>query len=275
MSDIKWIKIDTGLFNNRKIRQIERLGNSDALIVIWLKMLILAAEVNEDGYLFFTDSVPYDAELMATQFDRPIELIVDALNTFVKYEMLEKEPIENGFSDIYRIANWEKYQNASGMERIREQNRLRKQRERERKRDNEECHGVTSRDSHGTDKDKEKDKDKDKEKDKEEVKPKKRVLFTPPTVDEVKAYCLERNNKIDAQTFIDFYEAKGWMIGANKMKDWKAAVRTWEKRNNGKATNTSDKKGISNGYMQNDYDFKSLESQLLNRQKVNDKRYTV
>lgn len=270
MSDIKWIKIDTGLFNNRKIRQIERLGNSDALIVIWLKMLILAAEVNEDGYLFFTDSVPYDAELMATQFDRPIELIVEALDTFVKYDMIEKSIIE--MDTIYRISNWEKYQNASGMERIREQNRIRKQRERERKRDMEEdSHSVTSRDSHATDK----DKDKEKEKDKEEVKPKKRVLFTPPTVDEVKAYCLERNNKIDAQTFIDFYEAKGWMIGANKMKDWKAAVRTWEKRNNGKATNTSDKKGISNGYMQNDYDFKSLESQLLNRQKVNDKRYTV
>jgi hypothetical protein len=45
----------------------------------------------------------------------------------------------------------------------------------------------------------------------------------------VKEYCRERNNGIDAEAFIDFYESKGWFIGKNKMKDWKAAVRTWER----------------------------------------------
>lgn len=55
--------------------------------------------------------------------------------------------------------------------------------------------------------------------------------FTPPDVIEVQAYCYERNNKIDAQAFVDFYESKGWMVGKNKMKDWKAAVRTWERSN--------------------------------------------
>lgn len=53
--------------------------------------------------------------------------------------------------------------------------------------------------------------------------------FKPPTLEEVKAYCSERNNGVDAQRFIDFYTSKGWMIGKNPMKDWKAAVRTWEK----------------------------------------------
>lgn len=53
--------------------------------------------------------------------------------------------------------------------------------------------------------------------------------FIPPSVEEVEQYCLERSNNIDAQSFIDFYESKGWMIGKNKMKDWKAAVRTWER----------------------------------------------
>ena len=53
--------------------------------------------------------------------------------------------------------------------------------------------------------------------------------FTPPTLAEVKAYCEERGNNVDPERFIDFYESKGWMIGKNKMKDWKAAVRTWEK----------------------------------------------
>lgn len=75
------------------------------------------------------------------------------------------------------------------------------------------------------------DKDK-KEKDIDKsISTKKSSRFTPPTLDEVEQYCLERANGIDAQTFIDFYESKGWMIGKNKMKDWKAAVRTWERKN--------------------------------------------
>ena len=55
--------------------------------------------------------------------------------------------------------------------------------------------------------------------------------FLPPTVDEVGRYCAERSNHVDAQKFVDFYSSKGWMIGPNKMKDWRAAVRTWENRN--------------------------------------------
>ena len=64
-----------------------------------------------------------------------------------------------------------------------------------------------------------------------------RVVFTPPTVEEVKAYCDERKNGIDPQCFIDFYSAKGWMIGSNKMKDWRAAVRNWETRRRNDAWN--------------------------------------
>ena len=63
---------------------------------------------------------------------------------------------------------------------------------------------------------------------------KKRKQFKPPTVDEVEAYCQERMNNVDAEAFVDFYESKGWMVGKNKMKDWKAAVRTWEKGKNSK-----------------------------------------
>jgi hypothetical protein len=56
------------------------------------------------------------------------------------------------------------------------------------------------------------------------------VRFTPPTQEEVSAYCRERGNKVDAQRFVDFYAAKGWKVGNQPMKDWKAAVRTWEQR---------------------------------------------
>lgn len=57
--------------------------------------------------------------------------------------------------------------------------------------------------------------------------------FIPPTVEEVKQYCKDRNNEIDAEHFVDFYSAKGWMVGSNKMKDWRACVRTWERRREG------------------------------------------
>lgn len=54
--------------------------------------------------------------------------------------------------------------------------------------------------------------------------------FVPPTLEEVQEYCFERGNNVDAETFVDFYSSKGWMVGKNKMKDWKAAVRTWERK---------------------------------------------
>ncbi len=55
--------------------------------------------------------------------------------------------------------------------------------------------------------------------------------FTKPTIEEIQEYCKERNNGINAEAFYDFYESKDWYVGKNKMKDWKACVRTWEKRN--------------------------------------------
>ena len=59
-------------------------------------------------------------------------------------------------------------------------------------------------------------------------------IFIKPTIEEVEQYCQERNNNIDAEYFIDFYERNGWTVGKTKMKDWKAAIRTWEKNNNKK-----------------------------------------
>ena len=64
----------------------------------------------------------------------------------------------------------------------------------------------------------------------ESVRWEKAKRFYPPTLDEVKQYCEERKNNIDPMAFIDFYSSKGWMIGKNRMKDWKAAVRTWERK---------------------------------------------
>jgi hypothetical protein len=59
-----------------------------------------------------------------------------------------------------------------------------------------------------------------------------RELFTPPDIQDVYFYCKERKNDVDPDKWFNFYTAKNWMIGKNKMKDWKAAVRTWEKSSN-------------------------------------------
>ena len=68
--------------------------------------------------------------------------------------------------------------------------------------------------------------------------------FLPPSVEEVRAYCQERKNSVDPEGFVNFYSSKGWKIGNQNMKDWKAAVRTWEKREN---FTSSPKRGTKTG----------------------------
>ena len=71
---------------------------------------------------------------------------------------------------------------------------------------------------------------KERKEQREKVVVEKAPRFCPPTVDEVKAYILEKNYTVDADNFCDFYESKGWFVGKNKMKSWQAAVRTWQRR---------------------------------------------
>lgn len=89
----------------------------------------------------------------------------------------------------------------------------------------------------------------------------KRKRFIPPTVDEVRAYCEERKNGIDPQRFVDFYQSKNWMVGKNKMTDWKASVRTWEGINKKQQKEIQDKNKF-NQFEQNKYDFDELEKEL-------------
>jgi hypothetical protein len=86
--------------------------------------------------------------------------------------------------------------------------------------------------------------------------------FIHPTIDHVIAYCNERQNNVDPVKWIDFYSAKGWMIGKNKMKDWKAAVRTWEnnKTEQSHGTKTKQLSNISSSGVSDDY-----KQSILNR----------
>ena len=115
--EVTWIKMSTDMFNNRKIRQIEAMGDGDAIIIIWLKLLILAGELNDGGQVYLTKGKPYTEELLSVQMNKPREIVALALRTFEAYGMID---IKDGFITIH---NWERYQNIEGMERIKEQNR--------------------------------------------------------------------------------------------------------------------------------------------------------
>lgn len=141
LSEVKWIKIVTNVFDNRKIRMIEKMPEGDAIIVIWFKVLCLAGTINDNGLILFTPDIAYTEEMLASQFDRPLSTVRLAFQTFLKFGMIEI--VDN----ILCISNWEKYQNIEGMDKIREQNRLRKRRERERKKLGTE---LSNSDSHVT-----------------------------------------------------------------------------------------------------------------------------
>lgn len=127
MADVKWIRIVTDIFDNRKIKQIETMPEGDTIIVIWLKLLCLAGVVNDNGYIYFTEDIPYTDQLLANQFCRPLATIQLALHTFQSFGMIEI------IDDVICVANWERYQNIEGMEKIKEQTRLRVAKYRERK----------------------------------------------------------------------------------------------------------------------------------------------
>ena len=105
-----------------------------------------------------------------------------------------------------------------------------------------------------------KNKNENKNENKKENENKNERRFTPPSVDDVTEYCRERNNGIDAQTFVDFYASKGWKVGNSPMKDWKACVRTWEQR---KVTPKT-KAVAAQQYSQRDYS--SVQDELIAEQ---------
>lgn len=119
--------------------------------------------------------------------------------------------------------------------------------------------------------DTESDTDSDTEKDKKKKEGNRLTRFCPPSPDEVVQYCSERGSRVDPDAFMDFYTSKGWKVGNQPMKDWKAAVRTWEKRD--KRSGTQEKprgQNLSrmsdyNGFDQRTYDYDELKRQLLRR----------
>ena len=167
MADIKWIKISCDIFNDEAIKLIEQMPDGDAIIVIWLKLLITAGKINDNGYLYFKKEIPYTDEMLSTIFCRPLNTIRLALRTFENFGMIQIVNEQGIF-----ITNWEKYQNIEGMEKIKIQTRERVKKFREKQKllsCNATCN-VTVTDSNAIDKDIDKEKELDKEINKEEKK---------------------------------------------------------------------------------------------------------
>ena len=128
MSEVKWIKLSVAIFDDEKIRLIEKMPSGDSLLVVWIKLLTLAGQKNMRGQLFLKQDIPYNDEMLATIFNREVTVINLALNTLQSLgmiEMLEDRKIS--------IVNWDKHQNVEGMERIRLLNNQRQKRLRDRR----------------------------------------------------------------------------------------------------------------------------------------------
>lgn len=119
MSDVRWIKITTDIFDDEKIQLIESMPEGDTLIVIWFKLLVLAGKQNYSGVLALGDKVFYTEEMLTTVFRRKATTVKLALKTFEQFSMI-------AFVDgAVTIPNWEKHQNIDGLEKIRQQTRER------------------------------------------------------------------------------------------------------------------------------------------------------
>ena len=216
MAEVRWIKIVTDIFDDEKILLIESLPDADGIIVCWFKLLCLAGKQNNSGVLMLNERIPYTDEMLATIFRRPLQTVRLALETFQQFGMIE---IING---AITIPNWGKHQNLEGIDKVREQTRERVSKYRERQKLLTECNVTETLDvteCNGTDKNRKEKNRKDKK------------VFVPPTLEEVKAYVLEKGYNVDAEYFIKYYSAGDWTDSkGNPVGNWKQKLITWAKK---------------------------------------------
>ena len=158
MADVKWIKITVNMFDDEKIRIIESMPDADVILVIWIKLLTLAGKNNTNGFIFLSENIPYTDEMLSTIFNRPLNTVRLALQTFKQFGMIDYD--EKNF--LY-LVNWNKYQNIEGLEKIREQTRQRVAKHREKQKVLNSNSNATVTLSNATEKNKNKNKNKNKE----------------------------------------------------------------------------------------------------------------
>ena len=209
-----WIKLKTDFFNQEAIDFLMSQDNGCEYIVLYQMLCLQTA--NNGGEMSTKIGemiVPYDVKKIVRDtkyFDS--DTVIVALELFKKLGLVYSEE-----DHVLRIAG---YDDMVGSESS-SAKRVREHRARKALQGNVEVTPDVTQEKESRDKSLEIDSEKEKEK---------RSRFTPPTIDDVRQYCQERQNGIDAEAFVDFYASKGWKVGSQPMKDWKACVRTWERR---------------------------------------------
>ena len=217
MADKKyyWLKLKRDFFKRHDIRIIEELPNGKEYLLFYLKLLV--ESIDHEGALRFSDTIPYNEQMLSVITNTNIDIVRSAMKLFVELKMIDVQDDETIYmAEVNKLIGSESW-SAERVRKFRDKQKLLQ------------CNAdVTS-----CNEEIEKDKETEIDKEKEVIKPQKR--FVKPTIEEVQAYCLERNKGVDAQKWYDYYSANGWKVGKNPMKDWKAAVRTWERgENNGR-----------------------------------------
>lgn len=290
MSDVKWIKITTDMFDNRKIRHLRKLPEGNSIVLIWVMLLAMAGKCNDHGKIYLTENIPYTPKMLADELDFEENTVQLALQALEQLDMIVLE------CEYFSITGWEEHQNIEGMDRIREQNRIRKQRQREKERLIAESR-VMSRDSHAIEEDKERDIDKEEDKNKES----KEKVTCQQVVDLYRSICISypsvktlseaRKKAIRARLKVysleDFRkmfekaEASAFLKGANNRNwsanfDWLLKDANFAKVLDGNYDNkprqTENAKPITgnkfNNFHQRQYDMGSFEQMLLENQKA-------
>ena len=119
MASVKWIKLNVDMFDDEKIKIIQSMPEGDALLIVWVKLILLAGKTNEGGYIYISENMPYTEEMLSVVVNKPLTIIRLAIETFTRLGM-----IENDEKGIY-LVNFEKHQSLDKLEQIREQTRLR------------------------------------------------------------------------------------------------------------------------------------------------------
>lgn len=123
--EVKWIKITTNMFDNKKIKHLRKLPDGDKVVLIWVMLLTMAGRCNAGGMIFLTENIPYTPKMLADELDFEESTVAMALRALNDLGMIVNE---NGF---FTVAGWEEYQNQAKLEEIREYNRIAKQKSRE------------------------------------------------------------------------------------------------------------------------------------------------
>ena len=146
MAEIRWIKLTVNMFDDEKIRLIQAMPESDAILVIWIRLLSLAGKTNSDGQIYIDENMAYSDEMLSTLFNKPVNIIRLALQTLKSFGMIDI--FNNG---VIFVNNWEKHQNVEGMDKIRlqtaERNRKYREKKKQKQLETERDVSVTSRDA--------------------------------------------------------------------------------------------------------------------------------